>query len=129
MFDDYDDEDDDSPLDNMIVLGFQSVDGLVAFIEWVTDTFDDPDDLRDWVEANVATTFDLTVGSGSLHPSTSHPFVCSSCDASYSTSAGLSLHRRVAHSDEDKNDPFWGIINNSFTNHKEGPHDKLRGSD
>lgn len=124
MFDDDDDTDD--PLDNMVVLGFQSVEGLISFVEWVNDNFDDPDDLRDWFDENIALLRDF---SSDDRPTKHHDFQCESCDASYATMAGLTLHKRVAHSNENKDDPFWQIINNSFKNHKEDPHDKLRGSD
>lgn len=122
MFDD--DEYDD--MDNMVILGFQSVEGLISFVEWVNDNFEDPDDLRDWFDENIALLKDF---SSHDHPSKQHDFVCPTCSASYTTSAGLALHKRVAHNNEDKDDPFWQIINNSFKNHKEGPNDKLRGTD
>jgi hypothetical protein len=130
FYDDDDDFNDDNPLDDqMILLGFQSADGLIAFVEWLMDTFDDPEDMKAWVEESVLMSLDTGMPvRGKLTKPNDDRHSCSACGASYSTADGLALHRRVAHSEEEKNDEFWQIINRSFKNHKEGPRDNFPGS-
>lgn len=48
-------DDDDEATEAFLMLGFAGMDGLLQFIHWVYETFDDDDEFKEWFESTMRT--------------------------------------------------------------------------
>lgn len=49
------DEDDNEATEPFLMLGFSGFDGLLQFIHWVYETFDDDDEFKEWFDSTLRT--------------------------------------------------------------------------
>jgi hypothetical protein len=90
--------DDDQP---MVMLGFGSMDDLIHFINWVNNTFDDPEELKAYFEDQYGHGYD----------------------------SDNDCTRSAADSKAPNDFEFWDIVKNSFKNHHEESNDDLHNTD
>lgn len=123
---------------------FGSLHDLLNFVKWLVENFEDPQDFEDiisTISADDSLEFEDALDLILRHPSyctRTQPeeqdfFECSECGAIFATPSGLNIHTSVLHADKEleakRDDEFWDIINNSYTENKEGMNDDLHNSD
>jgi hypothetical protein len=126
---------------------FGSLNDLLSFVKWLVENFEDPQDFEDiilTISADDSLEFEDALDLILRHPSyctRAQPeeqdfFECSECGAIFATPSGLNIHSAVLHADKEledekakKDDEFWDIINNSYTENQEGINDDLHNSD
>lgn len=126
---------------------FDSLNDLLHFVKWLVEHFEDPQDFEDilsTISTDDSLEFEEALDLILRHPSyctrTRHDqqefFECADCGAIFATPSGLNIHTAVIHADKEvefeqikKDDEFWDIINNSYTENKEDINDDLHNSD